>query len=156
MDLIFFSKSFWQLNILEHVASIHVFHLPKGEAGNHSMIKHCRGTQIMRNHEISAVRDRNIIETELPSQAENANLMREKYEILRMQQIHLTWSHRAEVAIRGCKWQSGGARRMAVTSHLLSETECRQGRLLAETPTYPILILSSWRVTKKKPWSGLK
>ena len=90
MDLIFFSKSFWQLNILEHVASIHVFHLPKGEAGNHSMIKHCRGTQIMRNHEISAVCDRNIIETELPSQAENANLMREKYEILRMQQIHLT------------------------------------------------------------------
>ena len=110
------------------------------------------------NHEeitaISAVWDRNIVETQLPSQAENANLMREKYEILRMQQIHLTWSHRAEVAIRGCKWQSGGARRMAVTSHLLSETECRQGRLLAETPTYPILILSSWRVTKKKALEG--
>ena len=54
------------------------------------------------------------------------------------------------------KWQSGGDRRMAVTSHFVSETECGQGQLLAETPTYPILILSSWRVTKKKPWSGLK
>ena len=47
------------------------------------------------------------------------------------------------------KWQSGGARRMAVTLHFVSEPECGQGQLLAETPTYPILILSSWRVTKK-------
>ena len=106
------------------------------------------------NHGNFSSRDSNIVETQLPGQAENANLMREKYERLRMQQIHLIWSHRAEVAIRGCKWQSGGARRMAVTAHLVNETECGQGRLLAETPTYPILILSSWRVTKKKALEG--
>ena len=112
------------------------------------------------NHEeittISAVWDRNIVETQLPSQAENANLMREKYEILRIQQIHLIHSYRTEVANGWCKWQSGGGRRMAVTSHFVSETECGQGQLLAETPTYPILILSSWRVTKKKLWTGSK
>ena len=105
------------------------------------------------NHEeittISAVWDRNIVETQLPSQAENANLMREKYEILRIQQIHLIHSYRTEVANGWCKWQSGGGRRMAVTSHFVSEPECGQGQLAAETPTYPILIPSSWRVTKK-------
>ena len=106
------------------------------------------------NHEeitaISAVWDSNIVETQLPGQAENANLMREKYEILRIQQIHLIYSYRTEVANGWCKWQSGGDRRMAVTSHFVSETECGQGQLLAEIPTYPLLILSSWCVTKKK------
>ena len=70
-----------------------------------------------------------IAETLLPIQAENAKLLNEKSKIPRMQEIHMIWSTQKWSGKWVVKWQIGGAHRMAVSRHSVSEMECTQSKI---------------------------
>ena len=72
-----------------------------------------------------------IAETLLPIQAENAKLLSEKYKIPRMQEIHMIWSTQKWSGKWVVKWQIGGAHRMAVSQHFVSEMECTQSKIFS-------------------------
>ena len=70
-----------------------------------------------------------IAETLLPIQAENVKLLSEKSKIPRMQEIHMIWSTQKWSGKWVVKWQIGGAHRMAVSQHFVSEIECTQSKI---------------------------